>query len=394
MTFGSLMLQNSLQISLVVFVLFPGVALSQSQASKSIDDFLPSLSESQELNVRTPDTFGSGPVKWSLTCDETPPCNTNSGMGFLRLRIRAETQVDTSWSLTVFNAAGQPVDILPADLFRKEAVLWTSRVVGRMAKLELKSDSSLAGLRLVIDKINYSHFDPEPKAIIGKNDLQDLVLAYGRDHRFYTWSHAVPVIFFQTLITEKDTDCTGVMLTPSLLLTNHHCISQPKQLRTAYVQFGYETNSLNTESFQISEIVLTDETLDFSLLRLDRPASEWSTAQADSVPIKKNRKLVIIQYPNGSRKKVSAIGCEVESPEVTGVNGDFFHFCDADGGTSGAPVMDRLTGKVLGLHHIEQWNYKKKQDQNRAVMMEPILNKIRQCKPKVLDEITSAIRHQ
>ncbi len=340
--------------------------------------------------MNSPEFTPQTPLSWTWTCDEHPPCRIDPSVTFLRLRIRLETvSADSSWEVRILNLTGRRIDTLNADSFKDQNSIWTDRVLGRVARVELRG---AVGLRLTIDQIRYSQTDPEAKAIIGKNDLQDLVLAYGRQSRYYDWSKAVPAIFFQTLISEKDTDCTGVMLTPSLLLTNQHCISQPKQLRTAHVEFGHETNSVVVESFRIQEILVVDETLDFSLLRLDRPASQWTTAQADNAPIKKNRKLVIIQYPNGSPKKVSVIGCEVESPDVSGVPTDFFHFCDADGGTSGAPVMDHLTGKVLGLHHIEQWNYKKKQDQNRAVRIEPILNKIRQCKPEVFDEITLANR--
>src|SRR5437660_422751 len=123
-------------------------SLGQSAIDTSLDDFLPSLSASKTLNVRTPDVLSQEPgVKWSFNCDEHAPCGTDSSLKFVQLRITVESlSSETEWSLTILDRAGKIVDKLLGDSFGQPKSVWTLPVSGHRLRLELRSQSPLTGL--------------------------------------------------------------------------------------------------------------------------------------------------------------------------------------------------------------------------------------------------------
>src|SRR5207245_6167877 len=125
---------------------------------------------------------------------------------------------------------------------------------------ELHSKTDPAGLVVVIDRYNYQFTEPAPKALVekGVDHRQDLVAAYGRSSDFYRWSKPIAAIFFQAADNEKETNCTGFLLSPILVLTNFHCISERWQVRSARVLFGLESEPPAPETYEASEIVAFD----------------------------------------------------------------------------------------------------------------------------------------
>lgn len=153
---------------------------------------------------------------------------------------------------------------------------------------------------------------------------------------------------------------TGWLLTPTLLMTNHHVVNARKegeplaaaddltlQAAAVTVQFGFDGDALQGEVVATQGLEASDVALDYAILRLPpsgRPAlrrkpSRIIKQQGDYVPVN------IIQHPEGGSKKLG-----VRNNLVTASEGaDLRYFTDTKAGSSGSPVLtDRW--EVAALH--------------------------------------------
>ena len=71
--------------------------------------------------------------------------------------------------------------------------------------------------------------------------------------------------------------------------------------------------------------------------------------------------LYIPQHPTGAPAMIAvasdrdqAGNCAVDNPAYDGydTDTDVSYYCDTEGGSSGSPVLSRLTNKVVALHHF------------------------------------------
>jgi hypothetical protein len=261
------------------------------------------------------------------------------------------------------------------------AQAWSDTIGGREVIVELWSDLNPASLSLEIDRLNYEFQSPGSRAITtGVNSMQPLLeFTPNRDHPYYGLSLPITFIRFVKASDGTDSNCTGFLLTPELLLTNQHCISESWQLASAKVEFNYEPSPPRKETFKILKIEMQDGPLDFSLLRLKRPATNWPTVKIGGNPHDVQQSLILIGHPNRSFKTISIVDCKVEHlrpPDRPDRPNDFYHLCDTEGGESGSPVIDVASGRVVGVHYYGI-SGTSNNGRNLAVNINAILEKIR-----------------
>jgi hypothetical protein len=182
--------------------------------------------------------------------------------------------------------------------------------------------------------------------------------------------------------------CTGFLISGDLLMTNHHCPQSESEWRSTLVDFDYDSASAAPVVSAFKELIVADQRLDFAIFRLvanpgRQPLPLDTTAPPESKP------LLIIEHPGGEPKQVSIIDCRVQGAQVSGVSADltdFGHLCDTLGGSSGSPVMDLATSRVIGLHHLG-FNDRSPQLINRAVNIREILDYIRANRPEILPQL-------
>jgi hypothetical protein len=343
-------------------VLSKTVEVGSAFAPYILPDDQPSLTASCLNGSRTLDAQ----MPWIWCYEYDKPTN------FIRPQIRLSGfPDDDSWFLLIKNAAGAEIDRLtnasfswqaqaPGDPFLAER--WAERVPGRGIQIELHAKEKPRNLRVSIDQINVSFFQPGRKAITtGRNDMRDLLAAVPRDHRYYGFSRSIADIHLMMSDgSGRETNCTGFLLTQDLVMTNQHCISEKWQLETAKAIFGFESQPpapTDQDNIPFERIEMQDPVLDFSILRLKWPARNiWKPAIIDSRKISPNQQLVLIQHPNDQPKVISLMQCTVQSVAVEDrpqYANDFYHLCDCLGGSSGSPIIDEATGRVVGLHHRE-----------------------------------------
>jgi V8-like Glu-specific endopeptidase len=144
------------------------------------------------------------------------------------------------------------------------------------------------------------------------------------------------------------------MLAPGLMITNQHCISSQSELESALVDFDYDSETSDTLFTRLSQLVVSNHDLDYSIVKLsetiERPPLRFA-----GTPIATGDKLIVIQHPGGEPKQVSVEDCAVGTPFVMGrtlSDTDFEHLCDTQTGSSGSPVIDNERHLVVGLHHL------------------------------------------
>jgi endonuclease G len=152
---------------------------------------------------------------------------------------------------------------------------------------------------------------------------------------------------------------TGFLVSPHLLLTNNHVLSNPKETQTALAQFNYQSGldgqllpsliyPLDPETF-----FLTQEHLDYSLVALQKPQElphpkqlGWSPLIEEQGKILIGEYVNIIQHPGGQPKQLA-----LRENQVIDLLENFLHYqTDTAPGSSGSPVFNDQW-EVVGLHH-------------------------------------------
>ncbi|SEW24416.1 S8 family serine peptidase [Chitinophaga arvensicola] len=178
---------------------------------------------------------------------------------------------------------------------------------------------------------------------------------------------------------------TGFLVTPDILLTNHHVIESAADAEDMMAEFNYEvdpnTKALKrsaafkldarkfflTSSLEVSKTALNTG-LDFTLIGVNTTGN-FGEALSQFPPIRldgnlgkiiKGEACVIVQHPNGLPKKV--VMKDIHFFSETGTR--LVYESDTLPGSSGSPVFGLGTCEVIALHHS---GLSRTDDQNRVL---------------------------
>ena len=201
--------------------------------------------------------------------------------------------------------------------------------------------------------------------------------------------------------------CTGFLIGPSYLMTNNHCIPDQKTAQYLKTIFGYESqhtlfNKRKIHSFKCNKLVATNTELDFSILKcLHEPGALFGWTSLEEEKPQEGQTLYVIHqncdyfnYKNCHPTKKKSPGRVLDSFDEYGplINSDSF-LLDADilQGSSGSPVFNQKTGKVMGILNVEYRPADYKNDgrgfMNGAVKMSSILNFLEEKFPDLREEL-------
>ncbi|MFM9089673.1 MAG: trypsin-like serine peptidase, partial [Cyanobium sp.] len=149
---------------------------------------------------------------------------------------------------------------------------------------------------------------------------------------------------------------TGFLVSPRLLLTNHHVLPNAAQARRSVVEFNYqecatgEMLASDLVPFAPEVLFLSDPSLDYALVALAPEAAlaayGWLPLITDQGKVLVGEKVNIIQHPNGEPKQLA-----IRNNQVVDELEAFLHYqTDTDPGSSGSPVFNDQW-EVVALHH-------------------------------------------
>lgn len=155
---------------------------------------------------------------------------------------------------------------------------------------------------------------------------------------------------------------TGFMVSPHLLLTNHHVLPSAGEAGQSSIEFDYQRDrfgrdlTVHTFPLEPATFFLNDKALDFALVAVSPngdggPLSRylWCPLRPDAGKIVSGEPINIIQHPKGDRKQVVVR----ENRLIDSLDGAdiFYHYeADTEPGSSGSPVFNDQW-EVVAVHH-------------------------------------------
>jgi V8-like Glu-specific endopeptidase len=171
-------------------------------------------------------------------------------------------------------------------------------------------------------------------------------------------SHAIALVH----ISKLDITCTGVLIAPDAVATNHHCAQYsaefPNGCADVKVEFDYlepKRVPQNTDC----KAVIADAALDLALFFVDPKAIEVNGTQRAAVTTRPASEgtpedIAILHHPLGLALQFER-SCGVRGTE----GNDLLHDCYTHVGSSGAPLFDQKM-RLVGLHYEanypEEWS--------------------------------------
>jgi V8-like Glu-specific endopeptidase len=169
--------------------------------------------------------------------------------------------------------------------------------------------------------------------------------------------------------------CTGWLVAGSnnsTMMTNNHCFTTQAEVNTVQARFNYQatacggTTSAATTTYAGGTFLKTNSvnSLDYTLFTLQgNPEATWGEYTATSKSPTVNLVLNFPQHPAGRLKEIAywkdsahTQRCNVSTINQTyggsAAGTQMGYSCDTEGGSSGSPVLDAGTGRVIGIHHF------------------------------------------
>jgi len=201
---------------------------------------------------------------------------------------------------------------------------------------------------------------------------------------------------------------TGFLVTPNLMMTNHHVIANQQEAENAQVHFFDDVPDARNQGALVREplvtypaanpLVFTNPVLDVSFLRLrgTPPLTRYLPLRPERM--QQNQRVVIIQHPGGYPKQISLQNNMVAFADDKIVQ----YYTSTKAGSSGSPVFDD-NFDVVAIHyrwvHNPEWDgaqlritdpkqVEDLQYRNQGTSMIAIIEHLRQAAPQLLAELT------
>ncbi|GAA2724081.1 DNA/RNA non-specific endonuclease [Actinocorallia aurantiaca] len=150
---------------------------------------------------------------------------------------------------------------------------------------------------------------------------------------------------------------TGSLVSPALLLTNHHVLPDAETARCSVIEFDYQDGidgePLPSKVYGLApdRFFLADADRDFALVAVDAPAGELAGFGFNRLIESEGKAIIgefvtIVQHPRGEKKQVA-----LRENRIVDVPADFLHYtADTEPGSSGSPVFNDQW-EIVALHH-------------------------------------------
>ncbi|GAX12139.1 hypothetical protein FisN_1Hu064 [Fistulifera solaris] len=296
---------------------------------------------------------------------------THPGATYIALHF-AELDLLEGDSIEVTDANGGQAYTLTGKGKGRGAAFWSQHVKGDTIILNtLKMSHNFDKSSLFVVDEYAAGFESLSETICGTDNKENAACYQSSFPTEYNKSRAVA-----RLLINGSNLCTGFLVSGSNhLLTNYHCIKTAADALNTDYEFMSEAPTCISSNSQLSHkgamfdgavLIKTSAELDYTLVQLSNgnPSSLYGFLELDEQLAPVGGQVYIPQHPGGKAKQLAIFSshaadasdgfCHINNVGNTGCGGSFstnlFYYCDTEGGSSGSPVISRLTNKVVGLH--------------------------------------------
>lgn len=335
----------------------------------------------------------------------------------LRLQVEARPSQTAAWTLQIRDADLRLVASISARDFLQDraSTIWTGRIDKPQVGVELvgAAPNDVVRIRkaIVYDKVGtggslFSIQGDTP-------NWRPLHANAGLDRVRAGDSVGMMVAGgFDSELRRTSWCCSGIMLGPTLYLTNWHCGGaegvdpywDEAACAATLIDLAWDEGSRNRQ-YRCIKVLHDSPALDYALLRVRGVSGrggddiEVRRPQFASAPPSENQSLFMVHHPLCQPKRISVQNCTVKKLSLpawraqadgTRPNSDFSHACDSEAGSSGAPMFNQA-GEIVAVHHlgfeVDGQCRPIEPRLNKAVSIQMILAEIRRARPDIAAEI-------
>jgi V8-like Glu-specific endopeptidase len=220
--------------------------------------------------------------------------------------------------------------------------------------------------RLAVGTVDLNALDaPEPDVICGSDGRQNAAC--------HSTINMRPVARLSFQSGGSSFVCTGWLVSGSnanTMLTNNHCFDTQSETSTVQARFNYQrttctgTTNATATNYAGGTLLRTHVGLDYTIFTLQgNPEATWGEYVATSKQPTTGLTINFPQHPGGGLKRIGywensnlTTRCTVSTVNASyggaTAGSQMGYGCDSEGGSSGSPIMDAGTGRIIGLHHF------------------------------------------
>jgi endonuclease G len=150
---------------------------------------------------------------------------------------------------------------------------------------------------------------------------------------------------------------TGSLVSPVLLMTNHHVLPDAETARSSIIEFNFQDGVdgkpllAQTFPFDPDRFFLADDDLDFALVAMRATPEQLAPFGFNPLIEAEGKAIIgeyvtIVQHPRGQKKQIA-----LRENKIIDIPDRFLHYsADTEPGSSGSPVFNDQW-EVVALHH-------------------------------------------
>lgn len=297
----------------------------------------------------------------------------SAGALFVRVRFSAFDLNDGDY-VTVSNPEGTDFWTYTLKGPRGTGKFWSFAVDGDTAIVRLHAGPRGKGYGYKISKVGHGTIDWKSdqvySQVVCNGDGREEVACRTSNPAINTAQRPVNRMLFTSGGSQYV--CTGWLVSgsnPNTMLTNNHCISTQAEASSLQAKFNYQRSACkskqnaSTTDYAGGTLLKTNAPLDYTIMTLQgNPEATWGELVATTKGVSVGNQIWFIQHPGGGVKKIGYFEdkrkttlCKIDRVNQTYVDtaasSQMAYGCDSAGGSSGSPIIDAATGRVIGLHH-------------------------------------------
>ncbi len=155
-------------------------------------------------------------------------------------------------------------------------------------------------------------------------------------------------------IPSNHSRCTGFLISNKFLMTNYHCVSNSNMAMGVTANFSQVSGDVFQDKYSCETFIYGNDRLDFSILECEeKPGERFGFLVLGNEDLDLFEKVYLIQYNCNYFENANCdFSKKISYGRIIKIQRDeIFNTTDSLMGSSGSPLIDLNSQKVIGIHH-------------------------------------------